>query len=186
MKQQRDTEALSGGGLNRRDALKRGAVVAGGLVWATPAIQALGLSAAHADDPSAPPPPPPPPPQTGKIPSHAIFLVDCGGTRYGLKLDGALFDKIASPSDKDFLKKLGFSWSNPTPTVLALFAGHGAPGVDPNGELALVLQVPAECSLVTGAAVVFDGGLQNCGNGDKYQNAKIVGDTVYFYGACHE
>ncbi len=38
--------------LSRRDALKRGLVVGGAMVWAVPTVQALGMSAAHADAPS--------------------------------------------------------------------------------------------------------------------------------------
>jgi hypothetical protein len=41
---QRDTQQ----GLTRREALKRGAVLAGGLVWATPVVQAVGMSPAYA------------------------------------------------------------------------------------------------------------------------------------------
>ena len=41
--------------VTRRQALKRGAVVGGALVWTVPAIQAVSLTAAHADSPSAPP-----------------------------------------------------------------------------------------------------------------------------------
>ena len=45
---QRDTHD----GLTRREALKRGAVIAGGLVWATPVVQAVGMSRAYANDTS--------------------------------------------------------------------------------------------------------------------------------------
>ena len=41
---QRDTQQ----GLTRREALKRGAVIAGGLAWATPLVQAVGMSPAFA------------------------------------------------------------------------------------------------------------------------------------------
>jgi len=59
-----------------------------------------------------------------------------------------------------------------------------APAVGP--LLALVLTLPAGCTYVSGAAYVFDGSLQNCGNGDKYQAGDFVGGTVYFFGGCHE
>lgn len=39
-------------GLTRREVLKRGAVVGGTLLWAAPAIQTIGMSAALADTPS--------------------------------------------------------------------------------------------------------------------------------------
>lgn len=47
-------------GLDRRTALKRGALVGGALVWAVPVVQAVSLTAAHAENPSAPPPNNPP------------------------------------------------------------------------------------------------------------------------------
>ncbi len=39
--------AASGEGMTRREALKRGAVIAGA-VWAVPAMQVVNMSAAHA------------------------------------------------------------------------------------------------------------------------------------------
>ena len=41
-------------GISRREALKTGAKIAGALVWATPAVQAIGMSAAHAQETSPP------------------------------------------------------------------------------------------------------------------------------------
>lgn len=49
------------GGIDRRDLIKRAAVI-GGLVWTAPVIQSLA-SPAFAQVGSPPPPPPPPPPQ---------------------------------------------------------------------------------------------------------------------------
>lgn len=171
-------------GMSRRDALKRGALVGGAVVWATPAVQALTMTAASAQSPS----PINQPPVTGKVPSHGIFLADVGAIRYGLKLDGSsnTFDKIASPSDTKFMKAKGFLWSDPTAQVLALFAKRGNGGKDALGEAALIVSMPAGAALVAGSAFAFDGGLQNCGNGDKYQAASIAGNAIIFYGACHE
>jgi hypothetical protein len=45
------TAALS---LSRRDALKRGAVIVGALAWTAPAVQAVSMTAAHAESTSAP------------------------------------------------------------------------------------------------------------------------------------
>ena len=39
-------------GTTRREALKKGAIVAGAAVWATPVVQALTVSQASADRPS--------------------------------------------------------------------------------------------------------------------------------------
>lgn len=45
--------------LDRRTALKRGVLVGGALVWAAPVVQAVSLTAAHAESPSSPPQGPP-------------------------------------------------------------------------------------------------------------------------------
>lgn len=178
-----DMTATDPHGVTRRAALKRGALVGGALVWAAPAMQALHLTSASAQSPS-----PTRPPATGKIPSHGIFIVTIGGVQYGLKFDSSslAFDKIASPSDVLFLAAKGFQWSNPTAAVLALFANRGNGGVDAANEAALIVSLPAGATLVAGTAYTFDGGLQNCGNGDKYQAAAISGNALVFYGACHE
>lgn len=193
-------------GSSRRTLLKTGA--AGGvLLWTAPAVQVIGMGVANADDPSAPPPLPPPPVNlTGKVPSHAIFLVDCDGLRYGIKIDGGTqapgatltFGKIASPEDKGFMADpdgdgtANFSWADPPSTLLAKFSalfasGDIFAGPDASGELAIVAcTLPAGCAWVAGAAYVFDGGLQKCGDGDKFQAAISSAGCIYFYGACKE
>jgi hypothetical protein len=40
--------------VSRRDALKRGAILGGTLVWATPVVQSIGITKAYAADPSGP------------------------------------------------------------------------------------------------------------------------------------
>lgn len=37
-------------GLTRREALKKGALLGGALVWTTPAVQAIGIMPAHAQE----------------------------------------------------------------------------------------------------------------------------------------
>ena len=44
-----------GSPVSRRDALKRGAVIGGTLVWTVPVVQAVSMTAAHAESASAPP-----------------------------------------------------------------------------------------------------------------------------------
>ena len=39
----------SDNGLNRRDVLKRGAIVGSAVLWAVPAVQVIGLGASHAE-----------------------------------------------------------------------------------------------------------------------------------------
>ncbi|MDQ1715498.1 MAG: hypothetical protein QOC60_1443 [Frankiaceae bacterium] len=55
---------LLGANLSRRDALKRGALVGGTLLWAVPAVQAVTMSAASAAAPSGGPGPENPPENT--------------------------------------------------------------------------------------------------------------------------
>src|SRR6185312_9642682 len=58
-----DVDGAEPTGLTRRDALKRGAIVGGALVWSVPAVQVLAMShnaAEAASGPVSPPPPPPP------------------------------------------------------------------------------------------------------------------------------
>jgi hypothetical protein len=64
---QGDDAALPAG-LSRREALKRGAVVAGGVVWTAPVIQVLGLTEAQAAVPSGESRPPRKPPVPRKPP----------------------------------------------------------------------------------------------------------------------
>ncbi|MDQ1723508.1 MAG: hypothetical protein QOG52_536 [Frankiaceae bacterium] len=52
---------LLGANLSRRDALKRGALVGGTLLWAVPAVQAVSMTAASAAAPSGGPGPENPP-----------------------------------------------------------------------------------------------------------------------------
>ncbi len=55
-----DTER---GGITRREALKRGALVGGAVAWSIPAIQLIAMTSAHAERPSGSTPPAKPPGQ---------------------------------------------------------------------------------------------------------------------------
>jgi hypothetical protein len=44
----------SGAGMNRRDLLKRGAIVGAAAVWTVPLVQVVSMTPAHADSTSAP------------------------------------------------------------------------------------------------------------------------------------
>lgn len=57
--------------INRRSALRTGAVVTG-VAWATPVLTAIGVSSAHADTPSGATPPPPPPPPTTEVLGRSV------------------------------------------------------------------------------------------------------------------
>lgn len=59
-------------GVSRRDAIKRGLVVGGAVAWTVPTIQALGMSAAHADEPSTTTVKPPREAPRGHVPPAAV------------------------------------------------------------------------------------------------------------------
>ena len=76
-------------GVSRREALKKGAVVGGTVLWAAPLVQSLGMSAAAAQTVS---PGPGPGPGPGPVPdvkgiSFIVFRFSCGGTTYAVKVD---------------------------------------------------------------------------------------------------
>ena len=65
-------------GISRRDALKRGAVAGGAVLWVSPIVQNIGISKAWATHGS-------PHPGTGV--SFVAFRFTCGGTTYFVKLE---------------------------------------------------------------------------------------------------
>jgi hypothetical protein len=70
-----------GAGLSRRDALRKGAVVGGAVLWAAPVVQGIGLSPA-----SAQPASPRPGPDLKAI-SFIVFRFRCGTQNYAVKID---------------------------------------------------------------------------------------------------
>lgn len=72
------------GGLTRRDALRRAAVIGGAVAYTAPAVQRLGMLSAHAVSPP-PPPPPPPPPSTFTGVSYVGLVFTCDGQQYRAK-----------------------------------------------------------------------------------------------------
>lgn len=77
--------------LSRRDALKRGLVVGGAMVWAVPTVQALGMSAAHADEPSGKTvkPKPKPKPQPHEAPQAKPPATEVQGSAQTLPKTGS-------------------------------------------------------------------------------------------------
>jgi hypothetical protein len=73
--------------LNRRTALKRGAIATGAALYVVPAVQVIGLGKAHAATPSVPPTTPPTDPPAGGDISNIQIIVQKNGTLYGLKWD---------------------------------------------------------------------------------------------------
>src|SRR3954469_2529944 len=73
------------GGISRRQALKRGAVVGSALVWAPPALQAVSMNVADAASGTTPPPGPG---IKSCVPSHGLLLFrTAGGQLVGVKVD---------------------------------------------------------------------------------------------------
>jgi hypothetical protein len=117
--------------VSRRDALKRGAILGGTLVWAAPVVQTIGMTKAYAADPSGP--------GNGENgPSYIAMNITCGGvgqssTAYSIKYEGCtepddcfesdpgrtpgctgLFDFEGTATDGD---NLGFLVAGPHPTT---------------------------------------------------------------------
>lgn len=181
------TDAMPAGP-SRRTTIKRGLAVGGAAVWAVPAVQALGVTAAAAQGTSAAPPPPPPPVEpTGKHISHGFVLVTGGGKRYLVKVNSNGTLDFSGNQDKDYVISLGLpgidshdDFAKGNAAVLAAFTG-GA--VVYENERALRIVVPSGYSIVSGtAAVSFDGSFDddNKGPEDKFAPATVVGSTVYF------
>lgn len=64
--------------LSRRDALKKGAIAGGTVLWVTPVVQGIGMSQAFASHPS---------PVIGHGVSFVAFRFTCGTITYFAKLD---------------------------------------------------------------------------------------------------
>lgn len=64
--------------LTRRDALKKGAIAGGTVLWVAPAVQGIGMSSAFAAHPS---------PTIGHGVSFVAFRFTCGTTTYFAKID---------------------------------------------------------------------------------------------------
>jgi hypothetical protein len=186
-------EAASGP--SRRTTLKRGLAIGGAAVWAIPAVQALSVSAASAEDTSAPPPPPPPPP-SGGYPSHGFVLVNCGDGVFAVKIDSGspgTLSGLGAGNDIPYLRDqqgldLDVDYRQPTAADLAEITSYGQGTY--NGVNALFITLPAGCQFVDGYTYVFDGsfsgGGTNCGDGDKFTRAIVVGQTVYFTTLCND
>lgn len=159
--------------MNRRDALRRVAVVGGAAVWAAPAVQRMGMLSAHAVSPPPSPPPPTSPPPTGFTGVSYIGLVFvCNGTTYRAKwqaeggwndVGGASLPQCPEPS----------GWS-----TAPVYPNVGAIGVSTTyieGELYQVtFTLPPTCTSSTGSGVAKGGNPQNP-NSDGFCIAGAVG-----------
>jgi hypothetical protein len=146
--------------MNRRDALRRVAVIGGAAVWTAPGVQRLGMLAAHAvsPPPSPPPtsPPPSPPPTSPPVEEFAgisyiglVFV--CSGKTFRAKweegngwgdIGGSNLPQCPEPS----------GWAGAT-----VYPYPGAIGVSTtyiSGELYQVtFTLPSTCTASTGSGV---------------------------------
>lgn len=176
--------------MNRRDALKRVAVVGGAAVWAAPGVQRLGMLAAHAVSPAPSPPPSPPPTSPPPSPpptsppstsfagiSYIGLVFVCNGTTYRAKwqaqggwndIGGNNLPQCPTPT----------GWAGAT-----VYPNAGAIGVSTvyiGGELYQVtFTLPMTCTASTGSGVA-KGGNPNVPQTDGYCVAGVVGSDPRF------
>ena len=181
-----------GGGLTRRQALKRGAVV-GGLLWTAPTLQVLSAGAAHADQASSVPPRPKPEPNPGPkppggqdcTPSFGLVVLGCGDRIVMAKVDGT--GAVDCPSvhgkgaPQDIAKAILGARHLPTGTW------SGSPkvtgGVRGSGEL--YLSWASDCRLL--GAATHDGSFRTWDNPyqlDRVGPASVHGCTATFTKSC--
>lgn len=166
----------AGPAMNRRDALRRVAVVGGAAVWAAPAVQRMGMLTAHAVSPPPSPPPtsPPPtsPPPTFTGISYIGLVFVCNGTTYRAKWQteggwndagGSNLPQCPEPS----------GWGS-----APVYPNPGAIGVSTTyieGELYQVtFTLPPTCTSSTGSGVAKGGNPTNP-NSDGFCIAGVVG-----------
>ena len=140
-------------GLDRREVIKRGAIL-GGVVWAAPVIQSIG-SPAFAITPT-PVETPTPTPEAQNM-SFIAAVVTCNGITYRVKYeDGDGWDDEPGPPDEHPSSCTPAGWSDATPE------NGGDLGfqvyVDDDGQW--VLFVPEDCDLLDG--VLWAGQQDGC------------------------
>lgn len=177
----------------RRDVLKRGAVIGGAVVWATPVVQAIAVGTADAASGGTLPPPPtsPPPPVVGELPSHGLFVVSYGGKQYGYQVsDTAAIGTLGKGNDIPYLNaQLGAgtyitkdeggstAWS----TLRALFSSSvGTYNTGTEVLRAIIVTLPGGGAVTEAASYVYDGSFQKVADGDKFRDAVEAGQTLYF------
>lgn len=130
--------------LSRREALRRGAIVGGSLLWTTPALQTLRMSRAHAQQPS---------PRTGHDISYIALNVLCQegqvAVSYTLKYEGCTGPDCFESDPGNFPACGGVFTPSGTPTD-GDDLGFSATGPDASG--CVTITVPADCT-VTASAV---------------------------------
>ncbi len=153
------THGTPGEGLSRREALKRGAVMGGALVWAVPVVQTVGMNAALAQEPS--------PCTCGMEIAVTCSLVGMNGlpevictvTNTGTS---------GEPADPDAccLNNIKFELTGPRGTSINSVFGPVCPGVTTSKRIDIpaaeagdeyTLNAEAECDGPAGVVVLVDG-----------------------------
>jgi hypothetical protein len=117
-------------GITRRDLLRRGAVLGGAVVWATPVVQTLGMGRAFAQTAS--------PVENGgggKDVSYAAISWECGGQLFKVKWepDSGFSTKGALPD----CGNIGGSYASSVPAGLAV-------QINTSNPACIVVDVPGE------------------------------------------
>jgi hypothetical protein len=200
-----ESHSLEPSGIDRRTALKRGAIVGGVVLWSTPVVNAIGVGVADAASEPAPPPPPPsappPPPAPTGLPSHGFFLLLCEGKYLGYQIIGAESSptlkkgqvvspvQVGSPGDGNdvpYWQANGYGHvdlivndgQDPAWTTIRNQIVAGTTRLS-NVQVLVLDSYPASCQLLN--AHIWDGSFQTDPDGDKARPAYFIDGNYYFY-----
>ena len=161
-------------GISRRDALKRGAVAGGAVLWVSPIVQNIGISKAWATHTS---------PHLADIKdiSFIAFLFDCGTTRYGVKLDFTGLTYTCGPL--------------PGPTTSGNDCGVQNDGTESNGCLSpqhftvtVVSENVVRVTLAAGCTFVQGQAFAKCGSEQSTTEVCVaatpIGNNTYEFIGC--
>jgi hypothetical protein len=135
---------VGGSRLSRREALRRGAIVGGSLLWTTPALQTLRMSKAYAQQPS--------PRQVGHDISYIALNVLCTqgqmAVSYTLKYEGCSGSNCFE-SDPGNFPACGGVFTAAGTKADGDTLGFSATG--PNAAGCVTINVPAGCTVTSSA-----------------------------------
>lgn len=149
-------------GISRREALRRGAIVGGAVVWASPVLQTIGMQKAYAVTPVV------------TDISFIALLLECGTTVYRIKWDG----DFTGPPDEcgpNFAIGNCPAGDLPSGTTADCPTGVNA-SVNPNGSVTVTF--PSDCQITD---FVVKRGQCCAGPGDAGEpSAPISGGSATF------
>lgn len=127
-----ENESARGSGISRREALRRGAIVGGAVVWASPVVQTIGMHKAYAQTT----------PAVTDI-SFIALLLQCGTTTYRIKWET---DFTGAPDECGN----SFAIGNCNPSDLGSGSVSSCPdgvsaSVNPNGSVTVTF--PSSCNI---------------------------------------